>query len=387
MISCEMDYLVASTLKLRPDKVVLAVGVSGGKDSCALALYLEEQQKAGKIPVGVTVVLVHADLGRVEWKDSLPTCERLAKRLGWELIVVRRKAGDMLKRWQDRWKANCKRYINLECVKLILPWSTASMRFCTAELKRDPICATLVKRFPGRTIISASGIRRDESDNRALAPITKEQKKLTSKKWHTTGFDWNPILGWTKEEVIAYCELVKSFPLHEAYKKYGSSRVSCAFCILGSKADLRASAGCKDNHDVYRLMCELEIVSTFAFKEKDWLSDVSPDLLAANQRARLVASKTAADKRRVLEKFIPKHLEYVKGWPTIMPTRAEAEMLAGVRKGVAEAVDLEIKYTTPKAIIARYEELMAAKAAKDKATSEKAARKAAKVAKAARSKT
>jgi hypothetical protein len=35
-------------------------------------------------------VLIHSDLGQVEWKDSLPTCERLAARLGLELIVVRR---------------------------------------------------------------------------------------------------------------------------------------------------------------------------------------------------------------------------------------------------------------------------------------------------------
>jgi hypothetical protein len=34
----------------------------------------------------------------VEWKDSLPVCQKLAKRMKWELVVVRRKAGDLMDR-------------------------------------------------------------------------------------------------------------------------------------------------------------------------------------------------------------------------------------------------------------------------------------------------
>ena len=59
---------------------VVAVGVSGGKDSdaCAIATdrHLNNMGHTGPR------VLVHADLGRVEWRDSLPSCERLAERLG-----------------------------------------------------------------------------------------------------------------------------------------------------------------------------------------------------------------------------------------------------------------------------------------------------------------
>lgn len=51
----------------------VAIGVSGGKDSCAQAFavmaYLDAIGHTGPR------VLVHADLGRVEWKDSLPTCQ------------------------------------------------------------------------------------------------------------------------------------------------------------------------------------------------------------------------------------------------------------------------------------------------------------------------
>jgi hypothetical protein len=58
--------------------------------------------------------------------------------------------------------------------------------------------------------------------------------------------------------------------LHEAYTTYGSTRVSCAFCIMGSEHDLRASAGCADSVAIYREMmnyrppirkCRLEAVS------------------------------------------------------------------------------------------------------------------------------
>ena len=111
----------------------VAIGVSGGKDSAVTALatidYLEDLGHRGPR------VLIHSDLGRVEWRQSLPACHRLADRLGLELIVVRRETGDLLDRWRSRWENNVRRYAELSCVKLILPWSTASMKFCTSELK------------------------------------------------------------------------------------------------------------------------------------------------------------------------------------------------------------------------------------------------------------
>jgi len=87
---------------------VVAVGVSGGKDSVACALAVDRHLKS--IRHTGPRLLIHADLGRVEWKDSLPSCQRLAAHIGWELVVVRRKAGDMLARWQGRWANNLTRY-------------------------------------------------------------------------------------------------------------------------------------------------------------------------------------------------------------------------------------------------------------------------------------
>jgi len=293
-------------------------------------------------------------------------CREIADRLGLELLVVRRKAGDLIDRFLQRWRNNVERYANLECVKLILPVPTASMRFCTSEAKVAVICQELVKRFPGQTIISASGIRREESPSRARAEIAEPQPKLTSKTHRTTGLNWHPILDWKVEEVFAYLQ-AKGLRLHEAYTRYGSSRVSCSFCVLASKADLRAAAGCADNHDVYRELVDLEIKSTFAYQPGNWLGDVAPGLLTQAARLALAEAKRKAARRASIEARIPRHLLYTKGWPTGVPTRAEAALLAEIRRKVAATVGLRIYYTTPDSIIARYCELIREREAKERA--------------------
>jgi 3'-phosphoadenosine 5'-phosphosulfate sulfotransferase (PAPS reductase)/FAD synthetase len=340
----------------------VAIGVSGGKDSCACALatvaHLDTIGHVGPR------VLIHSDLGRVEWRDSLPTCERVAAATGLDLVIVRRTAGDMMDRWLSRWDANLRRYAALECVKLILPWSTPSMRFCTSELKTAIICRELVQRFPGQTIVSASGIRRDESAKRKKSPIAKVQKKLTSATNKTHGLDWHPIIEWTEPDVYAFLA-VCGFDLHEAYTRFGMSRVSCVFCIMSALADLIASGSCPDNHAIYREMVGLEVASTFAFQGSRWLADVAPHLLDDVTSAAVGHAKLRAQRRELAEARIPDHLLYEEGWPRVMPTEAEAETLCGIRRAVAAAVEIEIDYTEPVTLRARYADLMAERAAKE----------------------
>lgn len=332
---------------------VVAVGVSGGKDSVACALRLA----ANLDTIGHTGprVLIHADLGSVEWKDSLPVCERLAKQIGWELIVVKRKAGGMMERWEKRWENNIARYVALECVKVILPWSTPSMRFCTSELKTAVICAELSRRFKGQNILSAVGVRAQESAVRAKQPIAAKQEKLTKK--NSVGLNWNPILDWSTDAVFDYISEQQG-PLHEAYTKYGSTRVSCAFCIMGSIGDLHASISCPDNHDIYRRMVALESRSTFGFQGSRWLGDVASHLLDDEVRAALERAKLAHKVREAAEAKIPKHLLFTKGWPTAMPTPCEAALLGEVRQTVFDALGIPATYTRPDEIIERYAQLI-----------------------------
>lgn len=332
----------------------VAMGVSGGKDSCLLAFAVQRHLDAiGHLGPRI---LIHADLGRVEWKDSLPTCQRLADRLGLELVVVRRESGDMMDRWLSRWAANVERYQDLSCVKLISPWSSAAMRFCTSELKVAPICRELVRRFKGQTILNAVGIRRQESSGRKKAPIAKPQPALTRR--HTRGYNWNPILDWTKAEVFASLD-ARGFASHVGYTRFGMDRISCAYCILGSEADILASTTCEENADIYREMVDLEIASTFSFQPDRWLADVAPHLLTPDQRADARDAKHCADVRRREEARIPDHLLYVEGWPTIMPTESEARLIADVRLKVAAAVGIDgVTCLDAESVLGRYEELM-----------------------------
>lgn len=332
----------------------VAFGVSGGKDSTALVLagteYLDRIAHRGPR------VLIHSDLGRVEWEQSLPQCERLAEKVSLELITVRRAAGGMMERWLTRWSNNVARYANLECVKLILPWSTPSMRFCTSELKTAIICRALVQRFPGQTIISAAGIRADESPNRAKAAIVKPQEKLRSVTHATTGVDWLPIHSWTIDDVWAIHERF-DFPRHEAYQT--NSRVSCKFCILANEADLLGTTQWLESHDLYREMVDLEVRSTFSFQDSHWLGDVAPHLLSPEARRGLREAKQRARRRGEFESKIPPHLLYTKGWPTCMPTVDEARLLCEVRCAVGQLLELDVQYTRVADLCERYADLMA----------------------------
>ena len=272
---------------------------------------------------------------------------------------------------RDSWQNNVKRYSELSCVKIILPWSTPSMRFCTSELKSAPIAAELVRRFPGQKIISACGIRREEGNGREMsartnAATSKVNNRLANKRHKTSGVDWNPIAAWSTADVFAICA-ARGFAMHEGYG-LGMGRISCRFCIMQDLSDQRVSASVADNAPVLRTIVGLEIRSTFAFQGSRWLGDVAPQLLDETALAALAAAKERAKKRVEIEARIPKHLLYTKGWPTVMPTQDEAELLCAVRREVADLLGIRIQYTNPAALLARYAELMGQKAAKEAAT-------------------
>ena len=83
----------------------VAIGVSGGKDSAATAFatidYLNEVGHEGPR------LLIHSDLGRLEWRQSLSVCERLAAQLDLDLMVGRRESGDLLDRWHVAGRTMC----------------------------------------------------------------------------------------------------------------------------------------------------------------------------------------------------------------------------------------------------------------------------------------
>jgi len=343
LVACapEIDALIAQGAPV-------AVGVSGGKDSQAAALatfgYLDKMGHAGPR------VLVHADLGIVEWKASLPVCEALARHLDAELIVVRRAAGGLMERWEARWQSSLRRYIELSTVCLVLPWSTPSMRFCTSELKTHPIRAELRRRFKKCVFINVTGIRREESSARSKSPIASLDAAGNA--------DWRLILDWREAEVFDFISESGLQP-HEAYSRFGMSRVSCIFCIMSSEADLTAASLVPEATPLYRRMVDLEIASTFAFQGTRWLGDVRPEILLPGRAEALRNAKIKALERIAIESKITKGMRYVSGWPTRMLTDEEAEMLARARRRIGRLLDIEPLYLDVPSIHGRYAELMA----------------------------
>lgn len=104
----------------------VAIGVSGGKDSQASALAVCEH--LDRVGHAGPRLLVHSDLGSVEWRDSYPVCQELATHLGLELIVLRRERGCLMERWESRWQSSVARYQDLATVTLVPCWSTPAMR-------------------------------------------------------------------------------------------------------------------------------------------------------------------------------------------------------------------------------------------------------------------
>ncbi|MER9003313.1 phosphoadenosine phosphosulfate reductase family protein [Mesorhizobium sp. M0862] len=329
----------------------VAIGVSGGKDSQAAALatiaYLDTMGHTGPR------VLIHADLGEVEWNDSFPVCEALAAHLKIELIAVRRKAGGLMERWESRWQSSATRYAELSTVTLVPCWSTPGMRFCTSELKTHPITAELKRRFKRQTVINVTGVRRAESSARAKSTIASEDKG--GQLWH-----WRPIADWSVAEVFDAID-ASGLAAHPAYRDFGMSRVSCRFCIMSNLADMTAAAAQPESHDLYRRMVALEACSSFAFQGTRWLGDLAPHLLDASGRAALAHGKSVAAARVQAEKRITMPMLYVKGWPVRMLTDDEADTLAGVRREVSGLLGLASGCLDRESIHARYADLLASK--------------------------
>ena len=330
----------------------VAIGVSGGKDSQAAVIATIGHLDA----IGHTGprILIHADLGIVEWDDSLPVCRDLARRYGVELVVVSRKAGGLMERWEARWQSSIDRYCDLLTVTLVPCWSTPAMRFCTSELKTHVITAELRRRFPGQTVVNVTGVRRAESAARARQPISDTKPGLVN---------WRPVLDWAEAEVFAAIDASGMQP-HPAYRGFGMSRVSCRFCIMSNGGDLAAAAAQPEAHGLYRRMVALEATSGFAFQGARWLGDVAPHILGRDLAAGLVLGKARAGRRREIEARVPKDLLYVKGWPVRAPDQAEAELLADVRGQVSALYGFDASYLTPETIIGRYVELMSLKDAR-----------------------
>ena len=115
--------------------------------------------------------------------------------------------------------------------------------------------------------------------------------------------------------------------------------------------DVRKTRRCIGNSSVAE--------STFQFQPARWLGDIAPHLLDGELRAAVASAKSRGKCREEAEARIPAHLLYTAGWPRVIPTLPEALLLCEVRREVARAVGIGVRYTEPLELIRRYEELLA----------------------------
>lgn len=212
-----MIDLPAQARELSHGGALFAVSHSGGKDSQAMTLAVRS------VVPDRQILIVHAPLGEVEWPDLVDHIRATAPGLPLVMAPARKSFFDMV---ATRGR-----------------WPSPAIRQCTSDLKRGPIEREIRRHlaahpeFEGR-VVSCVGLRAEESTGRAKAAPFKmnERNSRAGRAW----FDWLPIQDWSTARVFAAIAAAGQAP-HWAYAK-GMSRLSCCFCIMASRADLRVAA-------------------------------------------------------------------------------------------------------------------------------------------------
>jgi DNA sulfur modification protein DndC len=223
---------------------LFVVNHSGGKDSQAMYLTLAE------IVPREQLVIVHADLGAVEWAGAK---EHITATTRGEPLLVCRSRRDLLQMIEERGM-----------------FPSPQQRQCTSDLKRGPIERTIRELTRKRKaqglqawglVVNCMGMRAEESSGRAKLTTFKlnDGNSKAGREW----YDWLPIHQLTEREVFAKIAQAGQQP-HPVYA-LGMSRYSCVFCIMASEHDLRTAARLAterpellNDPDLYRKYVSLE---------------------------------------------------------------------------------------------------------------------------------
>jgi 3'-phosphoadenosine 5'-phosphosulfate sulfotransferase (PAPS reductase)/FAD synthetase len=231
----------------------ILVNSSAGKDSQAMLDYLvglADEQGASRD----RFVVVHCDLGRVEWAGTAELAQEQAEHYGLRFEVVQRDLGDLLTQVEQRHESN------LAKGKEQPPWPSSTARWCTSDQKTSQVLKLITSlteearhpfpNSPGTVlarpvrILNCLGIRAEESAARAKKASFEIDKKASNGKRHVDR--WLPIFAWSEEQVWDRI-WASGVRWHEAYDK-GMERLSCCFCVLATRKDLTIAA--KHNPDL-----------------------------------------------------------------------------------------------------------------------------------------
>src|SRR4030095_2920640 len=142
----------------------IIVNTRPGKDRQARPHYICTM--ARKLDILKRVILVHADLGRVEWPGVRELAHEHAKHYGVDFKVISRPQGNLLEQIRNRGM-----------------WPDSKNRYCTSDHKRGEIEKILrarpTKGWGMLRVLNCLGFRKEESTARAKRPSFELEKRLT----------------------------------------------------------------------------------------------------------------------------------------------------------------------------------------------------------------
>lgn len=227
---------------------LIALNLSAGKDSDAMFFRL--------LSLGIPktqMVVIHADLGHVEWPGALAHVQRRAQEAGLPLLIAKANKtllGMVRHRFATR--------------PDVPSWPSSATRQCTSDLKRGP-CEREIRRYASAhgftRVVNCMGFRAEESSARKKRPVwSKNESQSNSKReW----FNCLPIHDMRVDEVFSTIKAAGAEP-HPAYA-LGNERLSCVFCIMGSANDIQN--GFKHNPALGREYIELEELTGYTFHQ------------------------------------------------------------------------------------------------------------------------
>ena len=249
------------------NEVIDVVGISGGKDSTATALFAFENLE-------VPPRLLFCDTGieapiTYEYIDYLD--EKFKELMGGGIERVKADFSARIEKKRSKLIANGETeraealvatgnpFLDLCIWKGRFPSTKA--RFCTQELKIEPVKKYLTNLVnEGHDVMSWSGERAEESLARSKKPV----KDVLFKTDKGTAYTYRPILRWKEQDCFA---MMKRFGIepNPLYAK-GFSRVGCFPCMQCRKSEIKLI---NDHYpEVFEKLAEWEMMVAKASKTK-----------------------------------------------------------------------------------------------------------------------
>lgn len=193
-----------------PDETIYHVGVSGGKDSTAVLLWMVHESGVPRHKIDATF----ADTGNEH--DHTYAHIELLSRTVFPIQTLKPALG----------------FFDLARKKRIFP--SNSRRYCTEHLKIVPASQHITGLLAAaKKVVSVSGVRASESE-----------KRKNLEEWDYSGalmtIQWRPLIRWTLADVLAIHRKY-DVPLNPLYGM-GAERVGCFPCIYSRKREIRLVA-------------------------------------------------------------------------------------------------------------------------------------------------